>query len=731
MIDKSKIFAFDTETYRFSPGNLAPKIVCASISEIVNGKPKGKLLVVTDNIIQRFGQLIEADSLIAFANAPYDLAVIAQASQELLPLIFRAIEKGQIHDILTARALNDIYGGHLFLNPNMTELRNPSTGKITHRYSLALVTQLVLGRTDAKKNDAWRESYALLDNIPPERWSEEARVYPVDDTDNTLEVAIAQIEGIGKHDWIVVPASSTICRHCGETYSFDIDGLACLKAPKEPHKNLNNLPAQVEADFAAHLGACHGLRTDPKSVEKLSALVEEKHAIAVKRFKAKGWIREDGTEDQCAVKRAVAIAYGATGNCSKCGGSGKVQKSKLEDCRGIKEKNRFKGCLGVDCEVCFGSLKVEKIQKKPVTCKNIFDKNTGDMIEGGCDGTGLDLSTAPMLPRTEKQGVKTDRDASMESGDEDISDYGENEFEKSLSTYVPYLRSGIDKPLSYSPNVLVATGRYSYEGSPMHQMPRDGLERECIRARGAWCGYPEEMILGATDYQAGELCTLAQYCYWVFGYSQMREIINHTGEPGILHSDLAAEVLGLSLPEFLSRLKAKDKQAKDFRYASKSINFGRPGGMGTPKLIITNRKKNAGFTLCENGPATNKKGETGYWGIRYCILVGGAKQCGTEKILTWKDRACAPVCATCAEVVENILTPAYFRRYPEVKDLHRWVADKIDRGEPSPCAVWDPEVGAPKIVRLRGGCDFPSFANNVFQSMLSDVIKHAYVAMRS
>ena len=171
--------------------------------------------------------------------------------------------------------------------------------------------------------------------------------------------------------------------------------------------------------------------------------------------------------------------------------------------------------------------------------------------------------------------------------------------------------------------MLVATGRYSYEESPLHQMRRNGKERECLRARGAWCGYPTEMVLGSTDYEAGELDTLAQYCYWLFGYSQMKDIINQSGSPGILHSDLAAEVLGLPLDEFLKRLKAKDKQCVDFRQASKPNSFGTPGGMGVPKLVMTARMKNSGFTVAEGGPAYNDENKEsqreGYWGIDFAI----------------------------------------------------------------------------------------------------------------
>lgn len=731
-LDVALLRAFDSETLKFSAGCLAPPVVCASTAEFVDGQVRGKFIQNAKAAREIFRYYLENGFVIVLANAAYDLAVMAQADETLLPLIFAALREGRIYDILPAQALDAIAGGHIGYMPNGSPLVNPSTGKMTTRYSLPMVALLTLGRADVKDNDVWRESYALLEDVPRELWPEKAKQYPVDDSVFTLEIAIAQIFGQpGKHEWVTIPSlegkpAVDACKFCGEVLTYSAPPPRCDKAPRiEPHRNLDNLAAQLEAAFALHLGACHGLRTDPERVAKLEAEVEEKHRVAVERFQKKGWIREDGTEDQAAVKRALAIAYGAKDPCKRCGGAGRLKPPKMVECRGEKVRGRYQKCQGDNCGTCGGSKTVQVLGNE-VTCKNVFDE-ANVLQEVGCDGSGFDLSTVPLLPRTEKLGVGTDRDAKMESGDDDMSDYGEDEFEKSRTTYVPWLKKGIDRPLEFRPNVLVATGRCSYEGSPVHQMPRNGHERECIRARGAWCGYPTEMVLGSTDYEAGELCTLAQFNYWLFGYSRMRDVINQTGKPGILHSDLAAEVLGISLEEFLTRLKAKDKTCVDFRQAMKPINFGRGGGMGTPKMVLTNRKRNAGFTKCLGGPARDLNGNEGYWGIRFCILVGGAKACGTHKLMEWKRYPCAPVCSQCCEVVENILNPAYDRRYPEMKDYFKWGGKKVENHQPAPSVVWDEATQSVKLTRVRGGCEYSAFLNNGFQSMLGDIMKAGYV----
>lgn len=764
-IDPNNLRAADSETYRFRPGLSAPPLVCGSVAEIRGGEIVGELLTPVE-WINRLRQYLVEGRHIAFANAAYDLCVAAEHDHTLLVLIFWALDRGLIIDTLIVEALHAIWHGHLGKEENGSPLRD-SEGEVRKRYSLDIVTKLVLGRTNAKEDDDFRESYALLAPFPMPTWPPKARKYPVDDASNTLEVAIAQLYGVkGKHDWVEVPPipnvsrGMTICRHCkGElTMSWPAATDRCDAAPLIEHQNLDDVAAQVDADFCFKLGAAHSFRTDPVRVAALAEEVEKKHAEFVKRFQSKKWIRENGSEDQAAVKRAIALAYGAKGTCPRCAGGcpcrkcdatgsykgmmcpdcegakilvGKVQQWKQEPCRGHKVNGRYPGCtLASDCR-CKGTGFIT-VPGSATTCKNVYDSDD-NTVEFGCDGTGLDLGTAPLLPRTKNKehprrlgGIATDRDTCMESGDDDISDYGENEFEKSRSTYLPYLRTGLTGPLKYSPNVIVATGRGSIEDSPLHQMPRAGKERKCIRARGAWCGVPIEYILGSTDYEAGELCTLSQFTYWLFGYSQMRDAINRSGKPGILHSDLASEVLGISLDEFLVRLKSKNQQAIDFRQMCKPINFGVPGRMGVPKLVLTSRKKNAGFTPCEFGPARNE-GVPGYWGVRFCVLAGVTKRCGEQKILKWKGQDCAPVCKACCKVVDEILLPAYDRKYPEIrKDYFRWCDKMMDDHLPAPTAIWDPEAGKPRIVRERM-CESPSeFSNNGFQSLLATIGKHAF-----
>ena len=266
--DDRQLASFDFETHRFRAGLQAPPIVCASSAKFVNSTIEGDLLWPSVAAIDRLEQfLLDPRLIIAFANGSYDLAVAASQKPQLLSIIFRALRDGRVHDILIAQSLDQIFYGTLGVDPRTGgDLRSPTTGKVTKRYSLEIVHQFLTGKVDAKHNDTWRKSYALLANIDPSRWPDEARQYPIDDACNTLEDAAVQIYGQQMpHAWVVQPAipgilaERTVCKHCsGElTYSWPVGNDGCSKVPRESHKNLDDLPAQVRAAFAAWLGACH------------------------------------------------------------------------------------------------------------------------------------------------------------------------------------------------------------------------------------------------------------------------------------------------------------------------------------------------------------------------------------------------------------------------------------------------------------------------------------------
>jgi hypothetical protein len=199
--------AFDTETHKIQPGLLVPPLVCASWSwwDPAAGQIEAALLAGraryselgrnTPDALDVFRQLL-ADRIIVGAHIAFDMAVMARFAAErghdLLPEIYRAYSDWRVFDIQIAEMEHAIGHGCLGLDPeSRNKLRDPVTRKLS-RYSLSVVTHLVLDRVDAKDNAEYRMRYASLEAVPIEEWPEEARVYPVDDVCNPLEVAHAQ-----------------------------------------------------------------------------------------------------------------------------------------------------------------------------------------------------------------------------------------------------------------------------------------------------------------------------------------------------------------------------------------------------------------------------------------------------------------------------------------------------------------------------------------------------------
>lgn len=594
---KKRIVAFDLETDLIQPGLMAPPIVCGSVA----GSEGGLLIHGMTSIRETFVEALRSHHTIAGANIAFDMACMAADQPHLLPEIFQAYEEGRVHDVLIAQALDAIAGGHLFKDPRTQgPLKSPS-GKQTGRYSLEIVTDLVLGRQDAKVNDFWRLRYAILRHVPTELWPEEARQYPVDDAVNTYQVAVAQIASL---------------------------------------RNLCNMKAQARAAFALHLASTWGMRTDPVAVAALEERVEKAHRDAIARFTESGLLKEEGKENIRRIKELLALAHGANGDCQTCDGSGKVPSEKT---------------------------------KNLINCK-------------ACDSTGLNLDLATGLVRTETGGISKERDALKESGDELLMEYANtNEGNKKIrETYVPALKAPVINP---RPNVLVESGRASYDGL-VQLMPQKGGVRECIVPRPGH-------VFCSIDYAAVELSTLSQCCLWIVGESRMAESINGGKD---LHSLFASSMVGMDYDAFKTGLKGTDaalaKKLKGYRQAAKAANFGFPGGMGAPKLVLAKRKQ-------EN--------------LRFCLTIGGAEKCGVEKVTEWKGRPCPPLCKRCVELAEE-LRNSWFQQWPEMKRYFSFISETVD---------FNGELIQFGSDRVRGGLDFCNGANTLFQGLAADGAKHA------
>lgn len=111
--------------------------------------------------------------------------------------------------------------------------------------------------------------------------------------------------------------------------------------------------------------------------------------------------------------------------------------------------------------------------------------------------------------------------------------------------------------------------------------------RECFIARDGYA-------IVSVDYDACEMRTWAQVCYWLFGYSDLRLILNDPKR--CPHVEMGARLMDM-LVEAAYALKKTDPQAfKDLRGLAKGPNFGLPGGMAWARLMDYCRL-NYGVTL--------------------------------------------------------------------------------------------------------------------------------------
>lgn len=616
---KTNGVAFDTETHLVQPGLLAPPLVCGSIATFASAS-----LLNKEQARRDFVRLLQNSEIIIIgANIAYDMLVMAvecaKHGQNIIPAIFRAYEEERVFDVEIAERLHAIAIGSLGKDPRTgLPLRDPRTGQPT-RYSLSMVTDLVLRRSDAKQNDRWRLSYALLENIPIDQWPEDARQYPVDDVVNTRAVAVAQVER---------------------------------------NKNLHDLPKQCYAAWAMHLGAAWGFSVDTDALYALEKRVTDSREGLLEPFREANILREDGSKDTSVIKKLVAKAYGCDESnlCPTCLGTGKVVSGKTG---------------------------------KPIQCK-------------ACGATSYNLDIAA-VPRTQTGGVQTSRDALFESGDDLLMDFAEfGEEDKVLTTYVPWLKKGIGRPLNLKPNVLVETGRASY--GLEHQTPRGMGIRECVVARP---GY----VLCSCDYSGLELATHAQSCLWILGTSKLAEALN----AGIkVHDALGARIASVPYDHF----SLKNPFHKACRQTAKPANFGFLGGMGAPRLVLQQRKQGPD-TPSENASTYIYDDERnrihGYRGLRFCVLMDNSVQCGAQKITEWKQRPMPPACARCVAIAEDIRNK-WFDQWPENRGYFDYVARQVDNHG---------YVIQHRSGRVRGGVSFTSAANGYFQGLAADGAKLA------
>jgi hypothetical protein len=428
--------AYDRETDKIQPGLISPPPVLGSASElgphefvrerdmhercrwcrlepseIVNTTCVHGVLLDNEQALSLFQQILDNPQVVVcVANGAYDFLVdaveLSHRGIDIMPKIFAMYDPnnevvrgdcdGRVFEIQLAEGLHAIAQGHLGKHAlDNQPLVNKATGR-PGRYSLDAVTFEVQGREDAKANDRFRLSYGMFRGKPLSELPYEARVYPVDDTNNTLTNALAQaghMPSVNHHDWQGFNGR-LVCRHCQMPMTPDAPR-ACMR--KQRRRNLHGLSLQAYFAWASHCGSAWGLNVPQDEVDKLEARVDAAAAASIGPFVDCRHHPRDGTEDQSVLKRLVAVAYGARDICP-------VVSTARARCRARRRRRRTR-------------------------------RSTAPLRRRR-------LRLPPEVPRSDGGGVGKSRDVLSESGDELLMEYSEQPSKKIKTTYIPLLRRG-------------------------------------------------------------------------------------------------------------------------------------------------------------------------------------------------------------------------------------------------------------------------------------------------
>jgi hypothetical protein len=218
----------------------------------------------------------------------YDLGVVAAERPRILPYIFDAIDRRQIHCTKIRQMMIDNAAGELkfIFDEEILEFKKQN-------YVLYRLVQRHLGydiQHTKEADDAWRLRYHELDGIPIEQWEEGARTYPLDDATHARQVWLSQEKDI---------------------------------APDE----IPGFTSQMQAAWALNLMGTWGLRTDPAAVAEYRKDLQEDFVEQVRTcqefgFRRKGKDKKGRSRDMKAIRAAIEKWYKANGREMKMTGGG-------------------------------------------------------------------------------------------------------------------------------------------------------------------------------------------------------------------------------------------------------------------------------------------------------------------------------------------------------------------------------------------------------------------------
>jgi DNA polymerase-1 len=240
------LVAFDTETHLIGPAQVAPTMVCISIS---HEEGQADVIHRRDPACYREMRRLWEDPgvILGGHNAPFDLAVIVAAWPEFLPLMFDLLDRNRVVDSQVRQKLIDIADGCY---------RGYFDNGVWHEYQYHLKDLAARHHypVDLDK-DTWRLRYAELDGVPVDQWPPGAVEYSRHDAMATR--------------WVIEAQEARV-----------EDGVL-----EDQHR-------QSRAHMALHLISAWGIRTDRVMVGRYRRLTEERLEQHRQTLLDRGFIQE-------------------------------------------------------------------------------------------------------------------------------------------------------------------------------------------------------------------------------------------------------------------------------------------------------------------------------------------------------------------------------------------------------------------------------------------------------
>jgi DNA polymerase-1 len=622
---------WDTETFLIRPGKLAPELVCLSIAAWDgvwlyhvkgNNEPLtlfGKVRPPARTAKEAFRWVLKQPVSYGL-NVAYDVAVCLAQWPDMFEEVFEAYDADRVIDIGLSQRLVDIAKGKF------------KVMQALYGYSLAGLEKRLLKRDRSEQKegpDIWRLRYRELYDVPLKNWPKNAVSYAAEDAVGTRDV--------GQYQW-----------------------------DSEDRKYMRDSPAQARAALGLQLMMCWGVMTDSSKIKELDEYAQKKYwelSCELAKPQHGTLVRgEDIIQRNLRWTKDVKAA----------------QQRMLDVCRaqGIPIKLTDTG------------------YKKYV--KYLKDNDVLDKEE--------EVSFTTVFNETDLlKYTSVDEDACRRSGDEVLMAFSlRSQLHTVIHTHIEDLEKGVVTPIQPRYTTLVESGRTACSKSRSDdgkrvRSPTKGFQFQNPKRAYTWIPPGETKAIplfppgigirecfvsrlrkffADNDFSGLELCTGAQACKDLVGYSLLADALNAGLDP---HLDFGAALMGISYNDALKR--KHDKEVKFFRQLAKIFNFGAPGGLGKKGIVAFAR---------------------GYG------VVLNIDQAADYKV-------------------------DWLKKYPEWGDYFRWIRDQLELDLEELDSDSETEAVARvvgtfeqlRVGRIRGKCKFTEACNTFFQGLGADVSKRA------